>query len=241
MTAEERSEDKKKVMDPVVSVCTPTGNRSKFINAMIQNMKRQDFPPYLMEWLIVEDGSEDMYAKMLPGLKTLPKDLRVRHFYLGSDRMPVGQKRNVTNALAKGQILVYMDDDDIYSPQRVSHCVETLNLHPNIDVVGSSVLHILFTDTGLIREFGPYGPNHATGGTMAFRRRLLAHTRFDETKTHAEEKSFLRNYSIPMAQLNPFKCILCISHKTNTFDKKKIRHNGLPTELRVTKWLNPVT
>lgn len=224
-------------MPPRVTVCTPTGNRCKFINTMIQNIKRQDFPASQMEWLITEDGDGDMYSKMLPKLKDLPKDLQVRHYFLGLERMPIGKKRNVTNNLARGDILVYMDDDDIYPPQRVSHCVETLQRNPRADVVGSSILHILFTDTGLIREFGPYGPKHATGGTLGFRKRFLSKSSFDETKMFAEERSFLLNFTADLVQLDPFKCILCISHKSNTFDKKKIRHSGMPTDHKVSRWL----
>jgi hypothetical protein len=50
----------------------------------------------------------------------------------------------------------------------------------------------------------------------------LTHT-YDETVTHAEEKSFLENYKNPMIQLDPFKTMLVLSHSENTFDKKKMR------------------
>jgi hypothetical protein len=46
---------------------------------------------------------------------------------------------------------------------------------------------------------------------------------YDETVTHAEEKSFLDEYSHPMIQLDPKKVMLVISHSENTFDKKKMR------------------
>jgi hypothetical protein len=37
-----------------------------------------------------------------------------------------------------------------------------------------------------------------------------------------EEKHFLKNYTIPMVQLDPMKTILVVSHKHNTFDKKQL-------------------
>ena len=71
-------------------------------------------------------------------------------------------------------------------------------------------------------QFGPYGPNHATAGTFAFRRDLLKITRYNETACLAEEKEFLHNYTIPFVQLDSLKTILVFSHNQNTFDKKKL-------------------
>ena len=61
---------------------------------------------------------------------------------------------------------------------------------------------------------------------MAWRRSYLANHTYDETVTHAEEKSFLDNYTNPMIQLNPFKVMLVMSHSENTFDKTKMRNNN---------------
>lgn len=71
-------------------------------------------------------------------------------------------------------------------------------------------------------QFGPYGPNHATAATFAFRKELLLKTRFDETASLAEEKKFLKDYTIPFVQLDPLKSILVFSHNHNSFDKKDL-------------------
>jgi hypothetical protein len=64
---------------------------------------------------------------------------------------------------------------------------------------------------------------HATNGTMAWRKSYALTHAYDETVTHAEEKSFLESYKNPMIQLNPKKVMLVMSHSDNTFDKKKMR------------------
>jgi hypothetical protein len=69
-------------------------------------------------------------------------------------------------------------------------------------------------------QFGPYGLNHSTAATFAFRKELLKQTRFDETASVAEEKKFLKDYKIPFVQLDPMKSILVFSHNHNSFDKK---------------------
>jgi hypothetical protein len=71
-------------------------------------------------------------------------------------------------------------------------------------------------------RFGPYGPNHSTAGTFAFKRVLLKDTHYEDTAYLAEEKYFLKNYTVPFIQLDPLKTILVFSHEQNTFDKRKL-------------------
>jgi hypothetical protein len=90
-----------------------------------------------------------------------------------------------------------------------------------------------YSDIETIYKFGPYNKNHATNGTMAWRRSYANTHEYDEYVTHAEERSFLDDYSHPMIQLDPFKVMLVMSHSENTFDKKKMRE-GPPSPM-VTK------
>jgi hypothetical protein len=76
-------------------------------------------------------------------------------------------------------------------------------------------------------KFGPYGEKHATAGTFAFKRELIKN-KYDEEACLAEEKSFLKNYTVPFVQLDPMKVILVFSHNHNTFDKKKLLDNQHP-------------
>jgi hypothetical protein len=74
-------------------------------------------------------------------------------------------------------------------------------------------------------QCGPYGPTHATAGTFAFRKELLEQTKYEDNAALAEEKAFLKNYTIPFVQLDPLKTILVFSHEHNTFDKRKLLIN----------------
>ena len=71
-------------------------------------------------------------------------------------------------------------------------------------------------------QFGPYGPDHATAGTFAFKRKLLKETQYNEDACLAEEREFLKNYTVPFVQLDPLKTILVFSHSHNTFDKRTL-------------------
>jgi len=81
-------------------------------------------------------------------------------------------------------------------------------------------------------QCGPYGENHATAGTFAFRRSMLEQTKYDDHAALAEEKTFLKNFTIPMVKLDPYKTILVFSHEHNTFDKRKMLENKHPQYFR---------
>ena len=119
-----------------------------------------------------------------------------------------------------------MDDDDYYPPERVRHAVETLQKSPTALCAGSSAMFIFFKHVNRMVQFGPYGPNHATAATFAFKRDLLKITRFDEKSSVAEEKKFLKDYTIPFVQLEPKKSILVFSHEQNSFDKRELLMQG---------------
>jgi hypothetical protein len=121
-----------------------------------------------------------------------------------------------------GDIIIYMDDDDYYPPQRVSHAVEKLQENPNIMIAGSSKMYIYFKHIKKMYQFGPYGQYHSTAATFAFRRELLKITSYDDNLALAEEKHFLKGYTIPLIQLDPLKTILVFSHIHNSFDKKEL-------------------
>ena len=72
---------------------------------------------------------------------------------------------------------------------------------------------------------------------MAWKRRYADTHLYDETVTHAEEKSFLDDYKNPMIQLDPYKVMLVMSHSENTFDKKKLRERESPVVKKTAKKL----
>jgi len=211
-------------MKPFVSVLTPTYNRRKFIPAAIAMYKAQNYPKERMEWIILDDGSDkvgDLFAaasKTIPNIRYVPMDTKLL----------IGQKRNLLNDHAKGDIMVAMDDDDYYPPERVSHVVTKFIQQPTIQLAGSSEMYLYFRSDGKVIKAGPYNPNHCTNGTMAYRRSYMLTHRYDEKQTHAEEKSFLDDYKNPMIQLDPFKCILVMCHSDNTFDKNNLRDSKNP-------------
>jgi len=205
---------------PFVSVCTPTFNRRPFIPGMLKCFNLQTYPKDRMEWIIVDDGTDK--------IGDLVEDHPNVKYFSYDTKMSLGKKRNLMHEKCSGEIIVYMDDDDYYPSERVSHAVEMLKCNHEALCAGCSEIYIFFKHIQKMYQFGPYGPNHGTAGTFAFKSKMLDDTRYDDEACLAEEKSFLKNYTIPFVQLEPKKTILCVSHEHNTFDKRKLLDNPHP-------------
>jgi glycosyltransferase involved in cell wall biosynthesis len=177
-----------------------------------------------MEWIILDDGSDKIEDIIMAHKTKLPT---VRYIY-ESEKQTIGAKRNRLNKEAKGEIIVAMDDDDFYFPERVYAVVTAFKQKPTLQLAGSSEIYMYYSDNKQIYKLGPYHANHATNGTMAWKRSYSESHLYDETVTHAEEKSFLENYRHPMIQLQPMKVMLVMSHSENTFDKRKMRDEPNP-------------
>lgn len=219
--------------NPFVSVCTPTFNRRPFIPSMIQMYKNQDYPKDRMEWIIIDDGSDPIEDLITEAQKEIPNI----KYYKFDTKMHLGKKRNIMHEKSIGNILVYMDDDDYYPHDRVSHAVQKLKDNKQAMCAGSSEIYVYFKHIEKIIQFGPYSANHATAGTFAFRRELLENgNTYEDEAALAEEKKFLKDYTVPFVQLDPTKTILVFSHEHNTFDKRKLLENPNPKVVRDAKW-----
>jgi len=201
---------------PFVSVITPTYNRGRFLSALVECYKAQTYPKERMEWIVLDDGTEPVGDQFVALTKGLPNMRYIRE----EIKQLIGTKRNRLNKEAKGEIIVCMDDDDYYSPERVNHVVTKFAQNPRIELAGSSEVYIFFSSCQKIVKLGPYSSHHATNGTIAYRSSYAKTHTYDETVTFAEEKSFLEEYRNPLIQLDPMKVMLVMAHSENTFNKE---------------------
>ena len=205
---------------PLISLCTVTYNRQALLPLLQNCILAQDYPLDKMQWVIVDDSDNGC-----PDFVADPR-INVRYERL-SHKLPLGQKRNYSHQCCDGEIIVYFDDDDYYPSTRVSHAVNRLQAGDAL-IAGSTLLPILFLPERELWMAGPYGQWHATAGTFAFRKSLLALTSYPDEICTAEEKPFLNGYSVPLIQLDAAQTILCIAHHANTYDKRQMRGQSGP-------------
>jgi len=213
---------------PTISVCTPTFNRRPFIPYLIKCFQEQIYPKNKIEWIIVDDGT-DPIGDLVQNIS------QVKYFYF-SEKMSLGKKRNIMNSKCSNDIIIYMDDDDYYPPMRILHAVISLIQNPEFLCAGCSRLPIFYKHPKQqLITTGPFGKYHATAATFAFRKELLKECSYNEEKFFGEECDFLKDFSIPLFQLDPFKTILVYSHPNNSIDKQFIIENPIENYVKFYK------
>lgn len=202
---------------PFVSVICPTYNRHRFLPMVIHQFQQQTYHKDRMELVILDDTAEPFDIAPY-----VAKDPRIRYYH-ETEKMLIPVKRNRLNKLAKGDIIVSMDDDDFYYPSRVKHAVTKLTGSKAL-LAGSTELLIYDCKTKKGYKIGPYHARHGTNGTFAYKKELLKDHYYEEDtdKNYAEEKFFTKDFTTDMVQLNPWDTMICFNHSTNTFDKSGV-------------------
>src|SRR5579864_7213135 len=100
--------------DPLVTIVTPSYNQGRFIRATIESVLSQDYPS--IEYIIMDGGSTDETAAVVGEYKG-----RLT-FISEHDR---GQSHAINKGfrMARGEIVSWLNSDDIILPGAVSHAV----------------------------------------------------------------------------------------------------------------------
>jgi len=114
---------------PEVSIIIPTLNRAHYIGDAIKSILAQTY--YSWELLIVDNGSTDNTEAIVKDYAKV--DPRVR--YLREDRKGVSRARNTALAEAKGVFIAFLDDDDLFLPEKLKIQTDYLKAHPEVDFV----------------------------------------------------------------------------------------------------------
>ena len=210
---------------------TPTCNRLNRFPVAVYSMIHQTYTDPI-EWIIVEDGEEDVSALLVD----LPKNIEPKYIRLDG-KHTIGEKRNICLKEATGDILIFHDDDDYYQPEHIGHVVFLLTSQLSYGVVGSSALIVYSTKNKSFYAFGKMGKNDSPCGVLGFTRNALKQykMKFKDTDTHAEEKAFLRGFRVPILHCDPKKTIVAVQHGSNTwnveFNEKNKMEWNLPEEV----------
>jgi glycosyltransferase involved in cell wall biosynthesis len=124
------------VSDPLVSIVTPSMNQGAWLEECLRSVLGQDYPH--IEYLVMDGGSTDGSLDILRG-----QDGRLA-WQSGPDG---GQSQALCTAYGrmKGEILGWLNSDDVYLPGAVSQAVRALQANPALGMVYGNAE---FIDTG---------------------------------------------------------------------------------------------
>lgn len=118
---------------PTVTVVTPSYNQGRFIRETIDSVLSQDYPA--IEYMVIDGGSMDdtvsilkSYGSRVSWISELDRGQ--------SEAINKGWKR------ATGEILAWLNSDDIYLPGAISTAVAYFRSHPDVALVYGDGFHI---------------------------------------------------------------------------------------------------
>lgn len=115
--------------DELVSVVMPVWNGEVFIKDAISSVLNQTYKN--LELVIVDDGSTDSTKDIINSFS----DSRIRYIY--KEHSGISNSLNLGIEKSRGDFIARMDSDDIMYPNRLNIQIKYLNLHPEVDILGT--------------------------------------------------------------------------------------------------------
>ena len=109
---------------PLVSIFMTTYNRAGYIGETIKNIQEQNYTH--RELLIEEEGSDDDTEKIISSIK----DERI--IYTRHQRIAItGRLKNIALQKTKGELVAFMDSDDLWTPDKLEQQAIALAANPD--------------------------------------------------------------------------------------------------------------
>ena len=118
---------------PLVSVVLPVWNRRQQVLEAIESVLAQSYDHW--ELLVVDDGSTDGTRDVIRGLLADPRIRLVLQEHRGA-----AAARNHALAESRGEIVAYLDSDDVWYPTFLAAAVQALEEQPSRDAVYAALL-----------------------------------------------------------------------------------------------------
>lgn len=137
--------------NPLVSIVTPSYNQAEFLEDTIQSVLAQDY--LNIEYIIVDGGSDDDSVEIIKKYQS-----KLAWWVSEADK---GQASAINKGMAKtqGEIVAWLNSDDLYLPGAVSEAVASFQANPQakfvfgnaitIDAEGYPLKELIFPDWGL--------------------------------------------------------------------------------------------
>jgi glycosyltransferase involved in cell wall biosynthesis len=146
---------------PRVSVIIPTFNRETLVAEAVRSVLDQTYCDF--ELIVVDDGSTDGTAQALAPPRSMAGD-RLR--YIAQEHRGPSAARNAALRIATGELIAFLDSDDLWRPRKLERQVAFLDAHP--------ALALCHTDEIWIRSGRRVNPRerHRKSGGYIFPRAL---------------------------------------------------------------------
>lgn len=121
---------------PIVSIITPIHNRPAYLKEAIQSVQAQTLKDW--ELIVVGDGATDETRELVK--KFSASDRRIRYVHREHHgKREVGAVRNVGIRVSSGKYIAFLDDDDLFLPEKLACQIDYMEKHPEVGLVYSFI------------------------------------------------------------------------------------------------------
>ena len=113
---------------PRVSVIIPVYNGEKYLQQTLESVFAQTYTDY--EIIVIDDGSTDSTPKILESYKDSIR-------YVTQENQGVSEARNHALCLARGELVAFLDADDLFLPHKLEKQVAIFDTFPHVGIVNS--------------------------------------------------------------------------------------------------------
>ena len=197
---------------PKISICTPTGNRRWVFPLAIKNFLSFIYPKDRLEWIILDDGEKSIED-------LIPRDKRITYKYMSdvNNRLPIADKRNKLVEMANHDYIVFMDDDDFYTPENLIARIKSLLKYQKegVECVGCKEVASYDLNAEMVASCSN-GDEYLTESTLAFTKSFWLEKKFLKGVKASEYKSFLE-YRQHKVRAIPFQFVsIALTHGCNS-------------------------
>ena len=118
----------------IYSAIIPSYNRCKLLAEAIDSVLQQNF--HALEIIVIDDGSRDATAEMIA--QRYPQALypQVRYFHQSNQGPAAARNRGIREA--KGELIAFLDSDDIWSENKIQTELLLLERFPEADMLAGN-------------------------------------------------------------------------------------------------------
>jgi len=118
------------VIMPRVSVVIPTFNCERYLEQTVESVLAQTYTDY--EVIVVDDGSTD-------GTPSLLARYGQAVHYIRQANQGASAARNLAMSQARGELIAYLDADDLWMPEKLAIQVAYMDAHPRCGLLHTEV------------------------------------------------------------------------------------------------------
>lgn len=163
-----------------VSVIIPVYNGEKYLAEAIKNVFEQDYSP--LEIIVVDDGSTD-------NTRTIATQFKDSIHYICQSNSGPAAARNRGIRSAKGDVIAFLDSDDLWSDNKLKLQVSYLAENPTVEIVQGLIQQMQLSGS----EFEVASPSYQfiNLGSAIYRKSVFEKIGyFDEVLRYGEDTDF---------------------------------------------------